>query len=344
MTDVTILAEDVACVLVTRDSALIDVVSATALALGTSVAVASGRDELRSLWPDARVRLVGVDMITRAAEMEQRNGGTWVVGQPDALLLAASAELGAPALALPQSSPRLAEILARGREPEPSAAVVALVGGSGGVGTSSLAVATALLAAERGRRVAAVELARCGGGLDLMMGLEAAAGLRWGDLGDVTGELGRLDQQLVSGDGVALLSLSRGPYSSPTRDALEAVMRSLGRHTALIVVDAGNGERLEWLPGAQPVIVVAAHVRGVAAGRMLAQRHGSARAQLLVRTGPGAALPPDAVAQALGIPLLGTVRHDPAVARLSATGGSVTARPARKFRRDVNAFLDAVLA
>ena len=343
MIGVKTLAEDVVCLLVTRDPTLIDAVSATALALGAPVEVVTDREELRALWPDARVRLVGVDMLARAAEFRDRTGGTWVVGKPDALLLAASAELGAPALALPQSAQQLAEVLVRGREPEPSATVVALVGGCGGVGTSSLTVATALLAAERGQSVAVIELAECGGGLDLMMGLEAAPGVRWGDLGDVSGELGRLDQQLVTGDGVVLLALSRDTGAPPTRGALEAVLRSLGRSQDLIVVDAGDGERLDWLAGAQPIIVVAAHVRGVAAGRMVVERHGSSRAQLLVRTGPGASLPTDAVAQALGLPLLGTIRNDPAVFRLAATGASVAARPARRFRRDVNAFVDRLL-
>ncbi len=331
------------CLLATRDPSLIDAVAATALALGTTVTVVGDREEMRASWSGAAVRLVGVDMVARAAEMVGGGGRTWVVGQPDAGLLAASAELGAPALALPQSSSRLAEVLTQGREPEPNAVVVAFHGGSGGVGTSSLTVATALLAARRGIRVAAIELAECGGGLDLLMGLEAAGGVRWNELEDASGELGRLDEQLVMGDGVSLLALGRESVARPTRGALGAVMRSLSRRQELIVVDAGNGQRLDWLGAVQPVIVVAAHVRGVAAARMAAEHHGPARAQLLVRTGPGASLPPGAVAEALGLPLLGTVRHDRAVPKLAETGAGIVSSPARRFTRDVNTLVDGLL-
>lgn len=339
------MGDETTCLLATRDPSLIDAVAATALALGTAVTVVGDREELRAVWPGAALRLVGVDMVARAAEMEGRGDGrTWVVGQPDADLLAASAELEAPALALPQSSVQLAEVLTRGREPEPSAVVVAFYGGSGGVGTSSLTVATALMAARRGARVAAIELADCGGGLDLLMGLEAASGVRWNELGDASGELGRLDEQLVVGDGVSLLAMGRDSAVRPTRTALAAVLRSLGRRQELILVDAGHGQRLDWLGVAQPVIVVAAHVRGVAAARMAAEQRGPVRSQLVVRTGPGASLPAGAVAEALGLPLLGTIRHDRAVARLAATGAGIVDSPARRFRRDVNSVLDGLLA
>ncbi len=344
MTGVRIMEDVSTCLLATRDPSLIDAVSASALALGTSVTVVGDREELRASWSAAAVRLVGVDLAARAAEMSDRGGRTWVVGRASAELFTASAELGAPALALPQSSSQLAEVLTLGREPEPTATVVAFYGGSGGVGASSLTVATALLAARRGTRVAAIELAECGGGLDLLMGLEAAPGVRWNELGDASGELGRLEEQLVTGNGVSLLAMGRESVARPTRSALGAVLRSLGRSQDLIVVDAGDGHRLEWLGAVQPVVVVAAHVRGVAAARMAAGQRTPTGASLLVRTGPGASLPPEAVAQALGLPLLGRIRHDRAVAQLAAAGAGIVDSPARRFRRDVNSVLDGLLA
>ncbi|MEO7587179.1 MAG: septum site-determining protein Ssd [Arachnia sp.] len=327
--------EDLECLLVTRNPSLVDAVSATALALGVAVEVAGDREELRALWSAAGLRLVGTDMVSRAAVLAPAQGNTWVVGQADAALLAASAELGVPALALPQSSAQLAEVMVRRGGPGPGARRLALVGGSGGVGTSSLTVALSLMAARGGRRVAAVELAECGGGLDLLLGLEAAPGLRWNDLAGASGELGRLDEQLVEGDGVSVLPLSRDPHAAPTRTATDAVLRSLDRSHDVVVVDTGDGRHLDWLGDAQVVVVVAAHVRGVAAARMVLERHESGGAQLLVRTGPGATLPPEAVARALGLPLLGLVRHDAAVPRLAGSGAGITSGPARRFRRDV---------
>ncbi len=335
MAVVTTILEDPECLLVTRDPSLIDAVSATALALGTTLVVAGDRAELRSLWAGARVRLVGADMAARVAGLVPDRGNTWVVGRADAALLGASATLGAPALALPDASAQLAEALAHQPAPGPRARVVALVGGSGGVGASSLTVALSLMAAKQGHRVTALELAECGGGLDLLMGLETAPGVRWNDVANASGELGNLDERLVSGDGVTLRSLARAEVAHPTRAALDAVLRSLTRSQDLVVVDAGDGRHLGWLADAQSIMVVAAHVRGVAAARMVAERQDSSNAQLVVRTGPGAMLPPTAVEDALGLPLLGTVRHDAAVPRLAGMGSGIMSRPARRFRRDV---------
>ncbi|WP_233557747.1 septum site-determining protein Ssd [Tessaracoccus antarcticus] len=329
-------SEDLECLLVTRDASLVDAVSATALALGVTVEVAGDMEELRGLWSTAGLRLVGPDMAARAAALPRSHGDTWVVGQADSALLAASAELRVPALALPQSSAQLAEVMSRRTDrPDPGARLLALVGGSGGVGTSSLVVGLSLLAARGGQRVAVVELAEFGGGLDLLLGLEAASGVRWKDLAGATGELGSLGEQLVTGDGVSVLPLGRERQPPPTRAAVDAVLRSLGRSHDVVVVDTGDGRHLNWLVDAQVAVVVAAHVRGVAAARMVMEQHEPVGAQLLVRTGPGATLPAEAVSHALGLPLLGVVRHDSAVPRLSGMGVGITSGPARRFRRDV---------
>ncbi len=72
----------------------------------------------------------------------------------------------------------------RGRAPAP---LVAVVGGRGGAGASVLATALALTAARRDLEVTLLDLDPLGGGLDLLLGAEAAPGLRWGDLRHVTG-------------------------------------------------------------------------------------------------------------------------------------------------------------
>lgn len=343
MAGVRTTERDSDCLLVTRDPSLIDAVTATALAIDVPMVVAGERDELRTLWRAADVRLVGSDMAPHVAALEPQGGETWVLGRADAALFAASAELGAPALALPQASAQLAEVLSLRRDPDSGSSIVAFVGGSGGVGTSSVTVAASLLASKRGKRVAAVELADSGGGLDLLLGLEATAGVRWDDLANASGELEALDKQLVSGEGISVLALGRDSASTPTRGALDAVLRSLGRTQDLVVVDAGDGRRLSWLGDAQPVILVAAHVRGVAAARMVAEQEQLTRAHVVVRSGPGHTLPADAVADALGLPLLGAIRHDAAVPRLAGTGASITSRPARRFRRDINKLMDGLL-
>ena len=64
---------------------------------------------------------------------------------------------------------------------------------------------------------------------------------------------------------------------------------------------------------------------------MRARRIDLTGALLVVRVGKGRGLPPEAVSDALGLPLAGMVRDDPRVPRLAAQGASVGSRPAARL-------------
>jgi len=328
--------------LATREAALADSVLATTLALGIDLEVIPDREDLRRRWRTATLRLVGPDMASRAATLGAVPG-VWVVGFASEELLQASAELGAPALLLPDESQRLAEVLTSDLPGQDAAQVVAVIGASGGLGVSSLTVALATRAAESGLRPAAVEIASCGGGLDLLFGAETQAGMTWDELRRAIGEIGDLTAHLVTAERVSVLALGRPHGESPDDAALSAVLRSLERSHDLVVVDMGDGSRLAELGRrAVPLLVVGADVRSVAAARMRARRIGLAGALLAVRVGRGRGLPPDAVSDALGLPLAGVVRDDSKVPRLAAQGASVGSRPAARLRRDATRLLEEV--
>lgn len=325
--------------LATRDPALVEAVLATALALGVDVDVVRDRDELRRSWGTAPLRLLGADMAARAAVLE-RSAGTYVIGSGEMDLLRASAQLRAPVLALPQATTELADVLAGHLHAGDRAQAFAVVGGSGGLGASSLVVGLATVAAESGRRSAAVELARCGGGLDLLFGAEMREGLRWDELGHADGQLGDLDGHLLESDGVDVLALDRQRPTPPDDAAVAAVLGSLGRSHAAVFVDADaadvGGRKLQVL------LVVGADVAAVAAARMKVETWGLESARVVVRSGPGRTLPAEAVAESLGMGLLGHVRHDRSVARLAQAGSSVASSQARRFRRDVRALWEGL--
>lgn len=327
--------------LATRDPALAEAVLATALALGVDVEVVRDRDELRRSWGSATLRLLGADMAARASLLE-RSGSTYVIGSAEADLLVASAQLRAPVLALPHATAELADVLAGHLRDDARAQTFAVVGGSGGLGVSSLVVGLATVAAESGMRSAAVELARCGGGLDLLFGAEMRDGLRWDELGHADGQLGDLDGHLLNVAGADVLALDRRSPREPDDAAVAAVLGSLGRSHGAVFVDADaadvGGRKLQVL------LLVGADVASVAATRMVVERWGLESARVVVRSGPGRSLPAEAVAESLGMPLLGRIRHDKSVVRLVQSGGSVAAAPARRFRRDVKALWEGMRA
>lgn len=326
--------ETTAPLLATRETALADSVQATALALGVELTVIADREELRSRWPDAPLRLVGPDLASRAAAFGG-GAGTWAVGFDQQELLRVSAELGAPALLLPDGSSRLAEVLADCSLGQTAAQVLAVAGASGGLGVSSLTVALATRAAEAGLRAAVVELAECGGGLDLLFGAETQPGMTWDDLSHAAGEVGDLAPHLVAAGRVSVLSLGRRQAVHPDEAAVAAVLRSMERSHDLVLVDVGDGSRIGSLGRRiTPLLLVGADVRSVAAARMRAERLSLVGALLVVRSGQGRGLPAELVGEALGLPVAGVVRHDPRVPRLAAQGGSVGSRQASRLKRD----------
>ncbi len=320
--------------LATGDPALSDAVQATALALGVDLEVVRDVEAQRGTWRAAPLRLVGADLVEQCARAESLEA-TIVVGMSQSVLLEASSRLRLPAMLLPHSSDALAEVLVSHKTARPKGRGLCLLGASGGVGASSLAVALSAAAVAAGVRSAVVELARFGGGIDLLFGAETRPGLRWADLAQASGQIGALDGRLLASDGVSVLALDRRNPIHPSGGAVEAVLTGLRRTHDLVVVDGGRDGVPDGLGrGVRQVLVVAADVASVAAGRMQLARMDLCAPGVVVRSGPSRTLPPPAVAEALGLELLGVVRHDKAVPRLAESGSFVASRAAASFRRD----------
>ena len=89
----------------------------------------------------------------------------------------------------PDEEERILEALASALDGRGEACLVSVVGGSGGVGASTLSVALALVAQRRGLRSLLFDADPLGGGLDLVLGSERAEGLRWHDFDATRGRL-----------------------------------------------------------------------------------------------------------------------------------------------------------
>ncbi|MDD9348109.1 septum site-determining protein Ssd [Mumia sp.] len=328
--------------LVTASEQILDAVLRLCAGAGVEPVVCSEVGAARSLWSTASVVVLGDDVLgPRAAPAPERRPDVWVVAVADPLPATWSTALavGAEAvLVLPRDDDTLAEVLVdRADGGAGDAPVLAFVGGCGGAGASSLAAAVALCAAADrrgdGGEVLLVDGDPVGGGLDLLLGDEDAAGLRWGDLASTHGRLSgaALRRSLPRSGGLAVLSWERG-LTDPARDeVVRSVLTAVRRVHDLVVVDLPrhlDDAAAEIVTRAAVlVVVVPADVRAVGAATGVVRRVSAwaTDVRVVVRRRRGA-LPSDVVADALDLPLLATVGEDPRFRRAVEEGVGPVAR------------------
>jgi secretion/DNA translocation related CpaE-like protein len=322
---------------VTRDSALTEVLHRLAAVAGAELEVRAEPPTL-GRWAAPGLVIVGADLVAAVGARLPRRSGVVVVGLEPSLgpspggapgpepadggsnaVWRAAVELGAERVTfLPGGEDHVVDALAEPAGRRHRAAVVAVVGGSGGAGASVLATALAVTASRRGRTLLA-DLDPLGGGLDLLIGAEHLPGLRWPDLSGARGRLGGevLRDSLPRLDGLSLLAWGRDQPEPVPAEAASAVADAARRGFDLVVLDlprAVDQAGPVWLGTAtMALLVVRSTVRSVcAAARVLPDLDRSVpEVRLVVRGAGGHGLPADGVAAALDLALLGELRPEP---------------------------------
>ena len=330
-------------VLVTAEARVRDAVESTAAALGLPVSTIATAEGALQRWASARVVLVGGDLAAAVASSgPPARRHVHLVGFDAAELGTWSMPLGAEVIPLPQGVAWLTGVLATD---ERDSRRVAVVGGSGGVGASTLAAGLALAAARRGQSCALVDLDPLGGGIDLLLGAERTPGWRWPRLVGARGEVGDVRGVLPRVHGVTVVAMGRGADAvGPTAEAVHAVMGSLTRHHELVLVDGGRTPAASARQALRAVdatgVLSGAGVRDVAATARVADGLGPAGLGLVVR-GTRGGPPGGVVADALGLPLWGEVPADRRLAA-DAEAGEPPGRPRSAWARAVERVLARV--
>lgn len=342
---------------VTTDDVLLDAVLAAAAAAEVEPVVVSDVGALRPMWADAPIIVVGVDQAPELArQVLPRRRDIYLVGTAaeQGEVCSWSVPLGAVVAILPEGVSWLTTALASvTKPPAGTGLVVALVGGSGGVGTSTLAAGLAFTAARRQIPAMLVDLDPVGGGNDLLLGAERMEGWRWSRLAAAQGHLGDLSGHLPQVEGVDILSMARdeGDTGEPSVGAVAAVLASAARSHGLVVIDLAR----ELTPAGcealrladVTVLITAGGLRGVAAAQRMADRVAPLCADLrtVVRISRTSAVTAALVAANMRLPLLGTIAEDPylrqAAERGDPPGRAARGRWAKGCRQLVDAFLGA---
>jgi secretion/DNA translocation related CpaE-like protein len=184
--------------------------------------------------------------------------------------------------------------------------VVAVVGGCGGAGASTVAAGLAV-AAPVDRPALLVDLDPWGAGLDALLGADDVPGARWEDLSHARGHVdaAALRSVLPTVAGVGVVTGRRGvPAEAPLDDVVAAVIAAGRSNGAPVVVDLPRRPVGDALPDdAQVLVVVPARVRAALAAQRLVAQLGRPVGQLhLVVRGPSpSGLDGSDVAAAVGV-------------------------------------------
>ncbi|MCU1647563.1 MAG: uncharacterized protein JWN03_7838 [Nocardia sp.] len=289
----------------------------------------------RHAWTAASVIVLDSAAARSCASADSpRRGGILLVtdGEPGLLDWRAATEIGAEqVLPLPAEADALiAAFAAHDQRGSGDGAVVAVVGAVGGAGASTLATAVALAAAKRFRdHTLLVDAAPHGGGLDLLLGLEKTAGLRWPDLVIEDGRVSAaaLHDALPAAAGVAVLSCGRGPAATELSPiALHAVVEAGRSAGDLVVCDLSTerGPHTDRLLAAADLIVLItpARLRATAAAESVAAHlaHRNPNVRLIIRGPSPGGLRPREISETLALPLLAAVPPHPALPQILERG------------------------
>lgn len=318
-----------------------DVILSAAAAQEVEAEVVLALDEVAERWREADVVLISDRLAEAVAERAlPHREGVFLVGDDAVALAAWSAPLGARVISLPEGTGWLGAILADGGSAK--APVVAVLGGSGGVGASTLAASLSCLAANRWGAAALVETDVVGGGIDLLLGAETSGGWRWPRLSGAQGQVGDLRPYLPAVAGVSVVSMARGPSVDLTREPLAAIVGSLRRTHDAVVLDPGRSLTLAARESvrlaARVVLVVQAGVRGVAAAREVVRAHQLQDAWVAV-TGRG--LSGSVVSDALDLRVVAELPADPALVRAAERGEPPT-RAGKRYLSVCRRLLDKI--
>ena len=300
--------------LVTSSPDIHDAVVRLSAAAGIDPEVCASPGAALASWATVGVVLVGTDLAESMAALGPgRRAGVHVVGGvAGETAFRAAVVLGAESVIdLSTGSDRLGELLGEMGDSAARGRVIGVVGGSGGSGATTLTCALGQWHAARGPTLL-VDTDPLGPGLDRLLGLEEATGVRWEALVDTAGRLGaRALRESVPrrGElGVVTWSGLRRRLDLPT---VRRVLTSARRGHDLVVLDLARhgGEALVELADRcdELLVVSRASVPALAAtARLVAELGQGGRAGLVLRDGAVADLDAE---RATGLPVVAAM-HD----------------------------------
>lgn len=306
----------IAPLLISADPGLVADVQRLSAAAGVVPDVVPDPAAALRAWSAAPVVLVGADRAgVLAGHGPPRRGRVHVVGREplDDRVFRDALGVGAETVAgLPASETWLVELLTDvGDGGAVPGVVVGVLGGAGGAGATVFAAALARAASMAHGRTLLVDADPLGAGIDRVLGLEAADGVRWDSMLRTTGRLSArsLREALPRRDRLSVLTWPADRPASLQAFAVREVLSAGRRGFDVVVVDLPRQPDAvveETVSRCDHVVLVSTlTVPAVSAAARVAARLPEQTPQRhLVTRGGSAGVSPDSVSRLLRIPLV----------------------------------------
>jgi secretion/DNA translocation related CpaE-like protein len=306
---------------VTGDPDLLDDLLRLAAAGGTEVDVAPDLPAARPHYPLAPIVVIGVDQIGACLRSRlPRRSHVVFAGRgelPDPVWDAARTLGIEHVVTLPDAEPWVVDRFAE-RPGQPVGRVLAVIGGRGGAGASILAGGLSVTAAAAGHRTLLIDADPLGGGLDLVLGWDEVPGLGWSSLAGVGGRVDprALITALPNRGDLVLLSFERDQSPAVPCEAMAATIDAARRGRDVVIADLprhlDDASVIALEEADRAVLIVPAEVRASAAAKRVVRmiHHHRSELSLVVRGPAPGRLEARDIAEALGLPLAGSLRPD----------------------------------
>lgn len=304
--------------LVTDDAEMVAEVQRCVAGSGIGVEVCPWGPAAASSWPGAAVVLLDTAVAPVVAEAGLRRRPEVHLlcrGAPEADDYRVAVAVGAESVtAVTSGRARVRDLLAERVAPGSPGQVVAVLGGSGGAGASTLVAALAQAAVRRGDAVLVLDCDPVGAGIGRILGADRVSGLGWPDLVASPGRVGpvSLAEAVARVDGIGVLTAPAGDLGAPTvcevaetaRRVHDLVLLDLPRWGADVgdVVARVDRALLVVRPGLTGVAAAARRVETWGWSPSDAPAHRARAGVGVVLRGRGTST--EAVSTALGLPVL----------------------------------------
>ena len=315
-------------------------------AVGVPVRAIASLAEARRFWKSAPACVVGEDLAPQlAAAQWARREHVYVVADDPEQWWRHAVGLGASNVLGTHDDSNAVATLTRIVDGGAEGCSIAVVGGRGGVGATTLACSLGLVAAGRAVSPVVIDADPVGPGVDVVLGTESTEGLRWRSLDTASGLIAptALAAALPRRDGVSSLGWDPIDELPALPPGAVSVWEAATRGFDLVVVDQPRGVvddswSVSVLGGSVlTVVVVADDVPAVAsARRQVAWLRERAPAVAAVMARHRGGLGRSTLEAALGVPIVGAVGRDRRVrSHVDVGSGPKRSRRWNRVSRDV---------